>query len=96
MSEIKTFFRHCPACGRRFEIRLVRKEPLETRRETYRRTLPLDSGALGEVETVVEEEVPNTISVTDFRYVYRCKHCGHQWAEVNDTEDEGEPPEEPR
>jgi hypothetical protein len=30
MPDITTFYRHCPSCGRRFEIRLVSKEPLHS------------------------------------------------------------------
>jgi transcription elongation factor Elf1 len=29
VSAIATLFRHCPSCGRRFEVRLVRKEQVE-------------------------------------------------------------------
>ena len=30
-----TFFRHCPSCGRRFEIRLEGKNLTSTERDTY-------------------------------------------------------------
>ena len=33
MSEVKTFFRHCPSCGRRFHIRVVSKQLLQMDRE---------------------------------------------------------------
>jgi predicted RNA-binding Zn-ribbon protein involved in translation (DUF1610 family) len=29
MSELGTFFRHCPSCGRRFEIKLVSKKLID-------------------------------------------------------------------
>ncbi len=95
MAEIKTLFRHCPACGRRFEIRLVSKKPEETREETYveKQARPISGigsggiyggnvGMYGGIPLVVQEEYPVTIDVTEFSYTYRCKHCGHQWAEM--------------
>jgi len=30
---------------------------------------------------VLESDVPIVVEVDDFRYTYRCKHCGHQWSE---------------
>jgi len=76
---VRTFFRHCPSCGRRFEIRLVNKkligsEQLESKVEQYTPTTispPL----------MLESNVPIVVEVDDFRYTYRCKHCGHQWSE---------------
>jgi len=38
MSGITTFFRHCPSCGRRFEIRLQGKSLVGTERESYKTT----------------------------------------------------------
>jgi len=35
MSRVTTFFRHCPACGRRFEVRLVGKNLVSNERDTY-------------------------------------------------------------
>lgn len=35
MPSVTTFFRHCPSCGRRFEIRLVSKDLVSTEREDY-------------------------------------------------------------
>jgi len=31
--------------------------------------------------TVVVEGEPMVIDFEEFRYAYRCKHCGHEWAE---------------
>jgi hypothetical protein len=30
---------------------------------------------------VLESDVPIVVETDDFRYTYRCKHCGHQWSE---------------
>ena len=30
---------------------------------------------------VLESDVPIVVEVDDFRYTYRCKHCGHKWSE---------------
>jgi uncharacterized Zn finger protein len=99
MSEIETIFRHCPACGRRFEIRLVRKETVSDRKETTDvKTIVAPPGAPAvpmhgaaafssmASPLVVEEDVPVTVEITEFQYTYRCKHCGHQWAELRTTQ----------
>lgn len=93
MSEIKTLFRHCPGCGRRFEIRLVSKKAVETQHETYVEkhaypVSPLGSfgGKYRVIPQAVEEDFPVTIDITEFSYTYRCKHCGHQWAELHDEQ----------
>jgi hypothetical protein len=33
-----------------------------------------------------EEKVQVTIERNEFQYRYRCKHCGHQWAEKRTEE----------
>ena len=38
MPSVTTFFRHCPSCGRRFEVRLVNKKLASTEREAYETT----------------------------------------------------------
>jgi predicted RNA-binding Zn-ribbon protein involved in translation (DUF1610 family) len=93
VSEIKTLFRHCPACGRRFEIRVVSKKPLENKQETYVEkhaypVSPIARGGMmyGGIPLAVEEDYPVTIDITEFSYTYRCKHCGHQWAEMHTEE----------
>jgi hypothetical protein len=109
MPDITTFFRHCPSCGRRFEIRLVSKEPF--RSESFsekdehakgslsRRDVAALAGSLsspGGISgsssrpygqgTIVQEDKPSIIDVEEFQYDYKCKHCGHQWSEVHETD----------
>jgi DNA-directed RNA polymerase subunit RPC12/RpoP len=77
--EVRTFFRRCPSCGRRFEIRLVNKklissEQLDSKVEQYTPTSVF-------APVIVESNVPLVVEVDDFGYTYRCKHCGHQWSE---------------
>jgi hypothetical protein len=92
VSEIRTLFRHCPGCGRRFEIRLISKEAIETKHETYveRHAEPITpmprGGIYGGIPLAVEEDYPVTLDITEFSYTYRCKHCGHQWAELRDEQ----------
>lgn len=76
---MRTFFRRCPSCGRRFEIRLVNKklissEQIDSKVEQY---APVSAGD----PMVLESNAPIVIEVDDFGYTYRCKHCGHQWSE---------------
>ena len=76
---MRTFFRRCPSCGRRFEIRLVKKklissQQIESNVEQY-------TPATISPPTVLESEVPIVVEVDDFGYTYKCKHCRHQWSE---------------
>jgi predicted RNA-binding Zn-ribbon protein involved in translation (DUF1610 family) len=88
MSSLRTFFRHCPNCGRRFEIRLVSKK-LEGSQVVGSGEPTLRVGLVGRdagaVPLVLTENVPAITDVEEFQYTYRCKHCGHEWAEVRDA-----------
>jgi uncharacterized Zn finger protein len=77
LAEVRTFFRHCPSCGRRFEIRLVNKKLIDS--ELVKSNVVQYTPASAAV--VLESNVPMDVEVDDFRYTYRCKHCGHQWSE---------------
>ena len=78
MSEITTFFRHCPSCGRRFEIRLVGKKLVDEKQVTQRQFYHYNVPYYNELV----ETVPLTIDIKEFQYAYKCRHCGHQWAEI--------------
>ena len=87
MSTVATFFRHCPYCGRRFEIRLEKKSLLSEERVTTAPTRTDDEARMSLISgtpppVILEEERPATVDVDRFQYTYRCKHCGHEWAEV--------------
>ena len=93
VSEVRTFFRFCPACGKRFHIKLVGKKLAEERTEKTevtrdRGTFMTGSGygMYGPAPVIVEEKVPLTINVEDFQYTYKCKHCGHVWTEIHEEE----------
>ncbi|MDA4134306.1 MAG: hypothetical protein OK441_01895 [Thaumarchaeota archaeon] len=83
MSEVKTFFRHCPSCGRRFHIRVVSKQLLQMDREDEE----ISSRGLyarapnNPMTLIVEEGEPITVDIEEFQYMYKCKHCGHEWSE---------------
>jgi len=87
MSEVKAFFRHCPACGRRFEIRIVRKG---TRKDdTYGSEMPRSDTGTMEARALVpllldESNQPVAVEEKEFSYKYVCKHCGHQWTETRE------------
>ena len=91
MSEIRTFFRFCPGCGRRFHIKLVtkklvaeRKEETEIKQAMVANLSPMVGSLVGRYSApvVIEENVPITIDVEEFQYTYKCKHCGHVWSEL--------------
>jgi len=95
MSEVRTLFRFCPACGKRFHIKLVGKKLMneemeETSIKRDRGAIGAGNGAYGTFSTmpivVVEENVPITVDVEEFQYAYKCKHCGHVWTEMHDEE----------
>ena len=91
MSAIQTFFRHCPSCARRFEIRLVSKKPVGSGifvdKESSLQVAPPDStDRSAAMQAVVEEGKPFVVGVEDFQYAYKCKHCGHEWSEIRETE----------
>jgi len=94
MSEVETFFRFCPSCGKRFHIKLISKKLVDSKRETSEETqvvmggdpnpmnYPLNYGyRAGMNPLMVEENIPVTVNVEDFQYSYKCKHCGHEWTE---------------
>jgi len=31
----------------------------------------------------VQEGIPIIVDVEEFHYVYKCKHCGHEWSETH-------------
>jgi DNA-directed RNA polymerase subunit RPC12/RpoP len=84
---MRTFFRHCPSCGRRFEIRLGGKNLIKEDRKTAR-VAPSKSIEWSELiePLTVRAGKPITVDVDSFRYAYRCKHCGHEWSEVHKQE----------
>ena len=94
MSEVAEFFRICPACGRRFHIRLVSKKQVDDEKvteETSKPTMNANPGRYSMIPIapiVVDEDVPITVDVEDFQYSYKCKHCGHEWSETHTKVDE--------
>ena len=96
MSAIETFFRHCPSCGRRFEIRLVGKQLKDAEtlpvKEPETTAAIMSSGRLAPPLVLVEGK-PIIVDIEEFEYTYRCRHCGHQWTEMRETKSVGPRPE---
>jgi predicted RNA-binding Zn-ribbon protein involved in translation (DUF1610 family) len=95
MSGAKTFFRYCPACGKRFHIRLASKKLLRDERETrvHKEVVSSARVFVGSryqpiSPAVLEVDVPVTVEVEDFEFSYECNHCGHTWTERNSRERE--------
>jgi DNA-directed RNA polymerase subunit RPC12/RpoP len=94
VSEFTSFFRRCPACGHRFEIRLERKERIAEEMTTTSIPLAEERSAENlvggpfispEEPLLVGEGPPIMVRVEEFQYSYRCKHCGHEWHEKKET-----------
>ncbi len=93
MSSIRAFFRHCPSCGRRFEIRLLSKGPVALETETVAAdagedrvgasTPPrvMDTQSPPSYHLLSHDSSPLTVLEEEFLYSYMCKHCGHTWSE---------------
>jgi len=90
MSDITTFFRHCPSCGRRFEIKLEGRNLVGETKSTYPNVrkphliYPVQRGGCGgpfDMTVELDEKVQVTVERKKFHYSYRCKHCGHLWTE---------------
>ena len=94
MSEVETFFRFCPSCGKRFHIKLVSKKLVGDRKEVEEvkqammSPMPMgySRGSMPTTPVIVEENIPITIEIEDFQYSYKCKHCGHEWTESHTKE----------
>jgi DNA-directed RNA polymerase subunit RPC12/RpoP len=76
--------RHCPACGRKFHVKLVDKKLVRLERESGRK---LPASRLGVYQfrgvpvLAVQEGRPIVTDIEEFQYAYRCGHCGHEWLE---------------
>lgn len=95
MPDVRTIFRSCPSCGKRFEIRLTSKKLVkeETVRTNVREITGVPTyGLYGtQMVTAVSEEKPVIVDVEEFQYAYECKHCGHKWFELKEEEKTGHP-----
>ena len=89
MSEAREFFRICPACGRRFHIKLVSKTLVDDKkdvRELKQGTIsphPSGYGGIYMWPVVVTDKIPVTVDIKDFQFSYKCGHCGHTWSEMH-------------
>jgi DNA-directed RNA polymerase subunit RPC12/RpoP len=85
VSSVRAFLRHCPSCGRRFEIRLVSKRLVGSEDLTGdEKRVEAPGFGIAAIPIPVEEHVTSIVDVEEFQYAYRCKHCGHQWSEVRE------------
>lgn len=70
----------CPGCGRRFQIVLEDKSEVEDY-DTATTTGPIMMIG-GRGVALVKEGEPMIFDIKEFRYTYKCKHCGHEWTET--------------
>jgi hypothetical protein len=94
MSEIRTFFRFCPACGRRFHLKLMSKKLIDDEKERVETEMPHQQlhggGNFGIIAAIteVDENLTTVIDTQKFQYAYKCKHCGHVWYETRTKQTE--------
>jgi hypothetical protein len=91
MSEVKTLFRYCPACGKRFHIKFLSKKLVRDDREEKVKKQASYDGFYGTPmqwanPTVSQVGVPITAEEEDFEYSYKCG--GHVWTEMQHRETE--------
>ena len=71
------FFRHCPACGHRFHIKLESRE--------LTRVLERQKKIVGRPPyapyTLSDTSYPVIVDVDEFQYNYKCGLCAHEWSE---------------
>jgi len=48
---------------------------------------------VGSAPTLLSNEVASIVDIEDFRFTYKCKHCGHEWSEVHEKEESYSAPE---
>ena len=80
------FFRHCPGCGRRFHIKLEDKRRVGFDREPIPRMEHRIGGPASDLRSmvipvIVHDARPIVLDIEEFQYVYKCRHCGHEWSE---------------
>ena len=90
-----TFFKKCPSCGKRFEVKRTGEE-LERRdvsQETVRTTIPLRPRGSWRYEAPGDRinirpdgstaygERRITREADTYDETYTCKHCGNRWTE---------------
>ena len=101
MPAVGTFFRHCPSCGRRFEIRLVSKKEVDSeshfeKKDTVKivgfSSLKGGGGGGLPVPLVLDNKSETMVDVEEFQYTYKCKHCGHEWTELRDRTRDADAP----
>ena len=86
------FFRHCPECGRRFHIKLASKKIVNLDRKKEKTESVVSPTAGGLVYSAaspylhLQEGPPIIVDIEEFQYVYKCKHCGHEWSEKHTEE----------
>jgi hypothetical protein len=52
----------------------------------------VSGGSFSAIHTVVREDTPAIVDVQEFRYRYKCNHCGHEWSEVHEKVHEVDEP----
>jgi hypothetical protein len=93
-SNVRRFFRHCPSCGRRFEIKLVGKKLVGDEEiagdAPSPQVTPMGAWQFGGSDFLASKGMsmlslegtdPVVVEAKNFQYTYRCKHCGHTWIE---------------
>jgi predicted nucleic acid-binding Zn-ribbon protein len=83
---LREFLRRCPACGRRFFVRLQSKKLADVEQGTERIAHDVVVVARGPMDSrvipagVTYEDVP--IEREEFDVTFECHHCRHRWTET--------------
>lgn len=83
---MREFLRRCPACGRRFTVKLQTKKLVDTERGTERIAHDVVVRSMDPRNPkvypagVTYEDVP--IEREKFEVTFECHNCGHRWTET--------------
>jgi DNA-directed RNA polymerase subunit RPC12/RpoP len=78
-----TLFRACPACGKRFGVKLEERRLVRTESEAHTTTVSVTYAPASRGAPSVAQ-VPQTTSMTrnEYKEDYQCMRCGHEWSVV--------------
>ena len=91
---MKMLFKTCPSCGKKLGVKETDKSLLNREKHTEE-FKDIQVGNYGKYRPVIASSTTvstKRVSVLreEYRHKYKCKNCGHEWAETEFVERSGE------